>query len=88
MIKVIKEELTETNEEIIKADEQEFEERFEDMTNSYKTLVPLIREVRVLKVKAEKTTSSIFDNTIRIDSLEKKVDKIIEYLEKEQKKNK
>lgn len=86
MIQIKKEELTKTNDEIIKEDEQAFEERFEDMINSYKTLIPLIREVRVLKVKTEKTSSNIFDNTIKIDSLEKKVDKIIEYLEKGQKK--
>ena len=88
MFKIIKENLTKTTGEMMKNDEQEFEDRFEDMVKSYRNLVPLIREVRVLKLIKEQISSDVFDNTIKIDSIEKKVNKIIEYLEKEQKKKK
>lgn len=88
MLKIIKEELTKTTGEMMENDEQEFEDRFEDMVKSYRNLVPLIREVRVLKLIKEQISSNVFDNTIKIDSIEKKVNKIIEYLEKEQKKKK
>ncbi len=88
MFKIIKENLTKTTGEMMKNDEQEFEDRFEDMVKSYRNLVPLIREVRVLKLIKEQISSNVFDNTIKIDSIEKKVNKIIEYLEKEQKKKK
>ncbi len=82
MLKIIKEELTKTNDEIMREDEQEFEERLEDMIDTYKSLTPLIRQVRVLKQKQEQMSSATFDNTNKIDSIEKKVEKIIEYLEK------
>lgn len=88
MLKIIKEELTKTTGEMMEDDEQEFEDSFEDMVKSYRNLVPLIREVRVLKLIKEQISSNVFDNTIKIDSIEKKVNKIIEYLEKEQKKKK
>ena len=88
MFKIIKENLTKTTGEMMKNDEQEFEDRFEDMVKSYRNLVPLIREVRVLKLIKKQISSNVFDNTIKIDSIEKKVNKIIEYLEKEQKKKK
>ena len=88
MFKIIKENLTKTTGEMMKNDEQEFEDRFEDMVKSYRNLVPLIREVRVLKLIKEQISSNVFDNTIKIDSIEKKVNKIIEYLETEQKKKK
>ena len=83
MFKIIKENLTKTTGEMMKNDEQEFEDRFEDMVKSYRNLVPLIREVRVLKLIKEQISSNVFDNTIKIDSIEKKVNKITEYLEKE-----
>lgn len=86
MIKVIKEELTETIWETIKENEKEFEEKFADMSETYSRLIPLLKQVKALKYKTEQTSSTVFDNTIRIDNLEKKVEKIIEYLEKEQKK--
>lgn len=88
MLKIIKEELTKTTGEMIEDAEQEFEDRFEDMVKSYRNLVPLIREVRALKIRKEQISSNVFDNTIKIDRIEKKVNKIIEYLEKEQKKKK
>lgn len=86
MLKIIKEELTKAPDDIMKEDEQEFEERLEDMIDTHKSLTPLIRQVRVLKQKQERILSANFDNINKIDSLEKKVEKIIEYLEKEQKK--
>ncbi len=88
MLKIIKEELTKTTEDVMKEDEKEFEESFDDMVDSYRTLEPLIREVRVLKLQQEQMSSNVFDNTLKVDSIEKKVNKIIEYLEKEQKKRK
>ncbi len=88
MLKIIKEELTKTTGEMMEDDEQEFEDSFEDMVKSYRNLVPLIREVRALKIRKEQISSNVFDNTIKIDRIEKKVNKIIEYLEKEQKKKK
>lgn len=86
MLKIIKEELTKAPDDIMQEDEQEFEERLEDMIDTHKSLTPLIRQVRVLKQKQERILSANFDNINKIDSLEKKVDKIIEYLKKEQKK--
>ena len=88
MLKIIKEELTKTTEDVMKEDEKEFEESFDDMVDSYRTLEPLIREVRVLKLQQEQMSSNVFDNTLKVDIIEKKVNKIIEYLEKEQKKRK
>ena len=88
MLKIIKEELTKTTGEMMEDDEQEFEDSFEDMVKSYRNLVPLIREVRALKIRKEQISSNVFDNNIKIDRIEKKVNKIIEYLEKEQKKKK
>lgn len=88
MLKIIKEELTKTTEDVMKEDEKEFKESFDDMVDSYRTLEPLIREVRVLKLQQEQMSSNVFDNTLKVDSIEKKVNKIIEYLEKEQKKRK
>lgn len=88
MLKIIKEELTKTTGEMMEDDEQEFEDSFEDMVKSYRNLVPLIREVRALKIRKEQISSNVFANTIKIDRIEKKVNKIIEYLEKEQKKKK
>ena len=60
------------------------------ITEYYKQIKQEIptKEFENTKLIKEQISSNVFDNTIKIDSIEKKVNKIIEYLEKEQKKKK
>lgn len=84
MFKLIKED--NTIEETIKENDKEFERELENMLERYKSLNPLINEVKTQQLKIDTMSSNVFDNTLKINSIEKKVNKIIEYLEKEQKK--
>lgn len=95
MFKLIKEykeeyvkEITPSIEDKIKEYEEEFEKELDNMLENSISLNPLINEVKAQQWKIDKMSSSIFDNIVKIDSIEKKVNTIIEYLEKEQKRKK
>lgn len=85
MFKLIKEH---TIEETMEENDTQFEKEFDNMLEQHKSLNPLINEVKTQQWKIDTMSSNVFDNTIKIDNLKKQVDKIIEYLEKEQKKKK
>lgn len=86
MFKLLKED--NTIEETMQENDKEFEREFENMSEKYRSLNPLLNEVKSQQWKIETMSSNVFDNTLKINNIEKKVDKIIEYLEKEQKKKK
>ena len=87
MFKLIKED-TNTIEGTMLENDKEFERELDNMLEKHKSLNPLINEVKTQQWKINTMSSNVFENTIKINDIEKKVNKIVEYLEKEQKKQK
>ena len=82
MFKLLKEN---TEEEMIKKEETDLEGEFYYMSTRYKSLIPLINEVKSQRGEMQQMKSKMCDFIDEIDKIKTEVQKIIDFLEEKSK---